>query len=553
MKYSIYLLNREYQRIEDVRLLLIDPDYARVKNKWATPEFDFAFYLKQNDPKPPSWVGQFEDFVELPIDEMATPYSSAVILVRKKFPKESRVFAIAFGGGWHVIKDEMKEMGFGLRIVLNVLVREGIKGGQARKLAGDTKSKNISLGNPSRFYDLEFNDEMELVKSLRGRSQDIDFASNVSGADSLVISTKVDFSELEKVLDKAYGYFNSKDYREDYGFIDKFRPLGKGHKALIENLNLELVKLLENPDRTKISMIAPQSLINKGIEEWSIRVTASEVSEIEDLSLFEVLELINHIDPGFKYDLNSITNPGVIGIIPYEDGRLATEQTKPILDFLSAEISFKKENYILLDGNWYYVDSEYLNELHRTLSRAEVVTKVTGHRFPTWGKSGKFYLNEAIYNKQVVRARRNNLILMDKELFGVPDANQYSKIEICDILSDNLEFIHVKKCLRSQDYAYLFDQGMVAMETLFRFHQEETMEFISRQISKNPRSYIKYEKLKDNLHGIQLVYAIATKKKPDNFVKNLPFFSKIVLFRTIKAVGALLTKPIKIILIPFED
>ena len=552
MKYNIYLLNPEYRKLDDVKIQLIDPDYKKLDNKWATEQFSFRFFLKKNDPKLPGWVNQFENFVELPLDSLHSFSLAAIILVQKNFGDHSRIFAITFAGGWQTIKDEMKEMGFGLRIVLNILVRSGIKGGQARKLAGDTKLKNISLGNPSRFYDLEFNDEIELVRSLHGKSQDLDFASSVKGSDSLAISTKIDFQELEKVLDKAYAYFNSTDYRNDFGFIDKFRPLGRGMRGLMENLNLKVVELLKERDETKISMIAPQSLINKGVKEWSFRLMAADPVTVEELNLFEILDLIQRIDPGFELDLNSMTNKKIIAIIPIIEGRVATEQTKSLFDFLSAEVLKNGQNYVLMDSKWYYVDNDYLKDLNHTLQEVDVVSSPGDLRFPTWAKKGSYFLPEKDYNRQVVRTQRHNMILMDRNLFRVRDENQNVKIEICDILSDHFEFIHVKKCSKSQQFAFLFDQGLVSMDTLFQYYRTETMTFIEEQINANPKAWIKIEKLKSNIHNVQLVYAIASSKSPENFVQRLPFFSKIILTRTVKRVRGYVDKPVKIIVIPME-
>ena len=117
--------------------------------------------------------------------------------------------------------------------------------------------------------------------------------------------------------------------------------------------------------------------------------------------------------------------------------------------------------------------------------------------------------DEADYNKAL--ADSLNAKCYDADLITLAG---YDRIELCDVLTKEGDFIHVKKYAGSSVLSHLFNQGLVSGELLknnSRF-KEKAEEKINRKL--------------DELNGKKIIFGIITKKY-DNF--NMPFFSKVSL------------------------
>src|SRR6266571_6040072 len=118
-------------------------------------------------------------------------------------------------------------------------------------------------------------------------------------------------------------------------------------------------------------------------------------------------------------------------------------------------------------------------------------------------------------------------LLLDRRL--VPPAFGGDRIEVCDLLSKQGHFIHVKKRTRSSTLSHLFAQGTVSAEAFlgdsgFR----DGLRQVVNKLKPSFASLVPRERPDPSRY--EVAYVIIT-KKPENVPKSLPFFSQLHLMQ----------------------
>jgi uncharacterized protein (TIGR04141 family) len=201
----------------------------------------------------------------------------------------------------------------------------------------------------------------------------------------------------------------------------------------------------------------------------------------------------------------------------------------PVFRCLSGEIAFDRKTYVLDDGEFYLIDSDYLGALDAYVDR-----------LPTYGGAlpdANALWTEGEYNEYAA-ARRRDLLLLDKKTVRV--TNRTSPVEVCDLLSDKGDFIHVKRKLASSSLSHLFSQGYVSAELLVRSEDyrskvlKKIRETIERAARKRRGVSPGLKRLAKGLalDGIsprkyRVVYAIIANWNGRSVVEAMPFFSKV--------------------------
>lgn len=105
-----------------------------------------------------------------------------------------------------------------------------------------------------------------------------------------------------------------------------------------------------------------------------------------------------------------------------------------------------------------------------------------------------------------------------------------SKIEVCDILTQKKEFIHIKKSDGSSSLSHLFAQGFVSAELFVQ--DKEFRKMVRDKLLNSPYDQLFTEE-RPPIDQYSVVYGIVTTSKKK---LSIPFFSKINL-KIIKRVG----------------
>lgn len=142
-------------------------------------------------------------------------------------------------------------------------------------------------------------------------------------------------------------------------------------------------------------------------------------------------------------------------------------------------------------------------------------------------------INEGLYNEEAAAHLPTNLLL-DKRTVRV--AANTSPIEICDVLTSDRKFVHVKRKLASSALSHLFGQGYVSGD-LFLASPEYRVavadEIEAAEADKGSGSIFSdaLDFDRPDPAAIEVVYAVVANWNGDEVVDRLPFFSKVNLRR----------------------
>ncbi|CEA00834.1 hypothetical protein BN1049_00187 [Pseudomonas saudimassiliensis] len=414
---------------------------------------------------------------------------------------ENRIFAFTFGHGRSMLKSFMVERGFGLRVTLNLGDSDQIKSidkSTLEKVSLNTRSQTSKNTNVNDF-DFEF--DQEILKSICAVVEDNDSESSevVSGCDSVSINTEIELDKFPELAKRLLVAYRDDKYQEKYPWVDFIQFVAD--PSLLQELNEEMANLLNE---------------EKYDDVW---ISPPEVIDYNDFSGF-VYKIKNGQSPCLhgELDLSSYIaeskprKPITIDSLKRREIYKFNAEEKniggwPVFHCMNCELTLNDETYILNDGKWYRIDSEFseaVNNFFNSLDKCRI-------EFPPYNG-----MKEGEYLRKI--SDGENFALLDQQ--WIHPKGTGNRLEFCDLLSQCDAFIHVKKYGSSSVLSHLFSQASVATDFLMNDpsvqeqvnkHLEETYLSVNFNSEDSPRKY-------------RIVLAIMQKNAGD---LHLPFFSKV--------------------------
>lgn len=465
---------------------------------------DFAFYFKSTRPKALPWLSFVKNFSEFDknLEEQLGIYAAGILFIRA----EQRIFALAFGGGRHLLEPGVYESDFGLKVALNSVDHKKLRSLDAHNLEGSVLMKRMQVLNKSGLEAFGINIEKDLLNALVGKPRDEEFGTLVSGRQSLVLITKILASQLKDKCSEAYEYYSSDEYKKQFSWVDDLRPIND--PTLKETLDNELIEKINDQDLS-VRIFPPDIMDFQKITEFRYSFQSSGSESFFDL---EIEELYDNKDD----DVWTVENLKKIKLMGREQGTSSWNVDWRLYDCLSTELTYKKSTYILHLSEWYMVSDSLARSVRNHTKRIYV----SSHNLPKYNKSkteGEYC--KSLHNQEINSER---FVLFDRKLVKVEEAN--TAVEPCDLYSLDRKIYHLKKGHRSSSLSHLFSQGYVSAVCLidsqkFRDHFNHKIAAVNgrHKIANvpDPSQYCIY-------YGI-----MSPSSKPIEEV--LPFFSQLTL------------------------
>ena len=177
------------------------------------------------------------------------------------------------------------------------------------------------------------------------------------------------------------------------------------------------------------------------------------------------------------------------------------------------ETYHQDELYILIEGRWYHVGTDYAETVRRFVndiesSDVELISAREGQP-------------EKKYNEKAADGS-DRLLNMDREYFSFGTAR--TKIEFCDLLSKRGKFIHVKRGVGSSTLSHLFSQGTVSAEA---FAYEQASRRALRNHVGADSDFNVFPDKPPTCSDYEVCYAIISPKSISDWGATLPFFSNV--------------------------
>lgn len=487
-------------------------------NTTANLDFNTLAFLQSKRQKQPPWVSFVNQHFTL--DNIQNTTNSLILLVQIIAYNKKHFFAIVGGQGHFYLNKARLQGDFGLRVVLNTIDPSKIGIFDSKNFNANQKQQRITFSKGNSIQEFEFDENEELLSLMSGKPLDKNFASRISGADSLHIASDLAFKDLGKKCQFLLKQFRSSEYKKTFPFVDKFKPIED--KTLIDELNEKLKDYIITKDAELISLSFPtiDDLSLAHSYEYKIGGTTNPHDEFE-------IEKI--------YDLIDKDKPSAVTVDYLNRIRVNTLNANGdfVNSFLFSEIvtfelkNFKSNTFILTNSHWYKVDKKYISQINKEFDSIEVI-KTAGY-LPKINKKE----SEGSYN---ARLDPSKFCIYDKKLFTGPTST--SKVEVGDAFQKaDKHLVCVKKLSGSATLSHLFAQGSVSIQLLSDYDKYRIF-FCKKTNDHFNTKEFKADKL--DVSDYKLVYAIASGRTGE-LKELIPFFSKINLlthFRAIKIRGA---------------
>lgn len=399
---------------------------------------------KQSPSKVPDWVGFIRQ--GLPNLQPLHSQSAAALLLVKL---EGRIFALTFGVARFWLNKDALDRRFGMMVTLNAVDENSLKSLDREEFEALQRKTRTQTSSQSDIGQFGIDVQRDLLKSVTGKPTDKNFAEQMSGNDSLTISIRMDFADLPKKLIEINQLADSNHYKEKgFDWVDHFHRLND--PVIIGQLQDSLIADIRNGNFNNIFLSAPTSVdFQEHIGFLYPKEREKTSDKHPDLRIEDYVIRVG----SENIDINRLKSDQIRHYRDREDN--ISEK----FSIYNAIIYEKKQSdylYVLTDGDFYEIDNSHVQNVENQLKNIPL-----SNIFLPDAKIGEI---EKVYNKRVCDDHPQKFCLMDCK--NVSYGGQYSKIEVCDLLTIDGHFIHVKPKIKSATLSHLFNQGLISAQCL---------------------------------------------------------------------------------------
>lgn len=505
-KLTVFLIKEGYAEPKD---FLKFNEFEVVEVKADGEKLGLLIY-KGGFESTPAWVSIFQHVPGFDAASIKNRSSKGLFVLKV----DGRWFCFTFGYARHLIDEYAYERNFGLIVTLNLGDPLAIKSIDKTNISHISLHSKEQATRDIELASFEFNDDIDLLRSVTAKATAVDGEDQetLSGRDSVTIYTRVSIDVFWNVAKRLIAAFADTKYKELYPWLDKIRE--ERDKDVTEKLDQELVrKILEN-DLDKLWLAIPEVVSWEEIEGFAFKYKEIQPDKpgpvlYQDLDIHEWMK-----NTKIPQDFSAAQLKNKDIFVYWQDGRSASHWS--VYRCLNAEIDLEQKKYILNDGDWYNIESNYVAEVDQfyiSISDSKIALPPHGLK------------KEPEYLKEVA-AGSTDFALMDRKEVMIGGGR--SRVEFCDLYSKNKEIIHVKKYGGSSVLSHLFSQAVVSGDCFL--HEAEFREKVNALL---PQDF----KFADTVaqpvpKDFEICIAVMSKEKG---ALELPFFSKVSFKHAVKA------------------
>lgn len=472
----------------------------------ADVPFEGRLYVKRRVPVPPGWLNFVQDGLAGELTGLLNSGTAAVLLLRAA----DRMFAFTFGYGRALLASDSFVRDFGLKVVLNTVDAERLRSVDLRVIEDAVISRRTEASRASSSGAFGLDPGRDILRGVGGQpSEPALYGRQIMGSDAAAVALKVEFRELGMVAERLLTAYGDTQYKERFGWVDQVKLVRD--QSRIDDLDVELIAAFADSEADTGPYLAAPSMLTW--EDVEFNYTRDPGNHL-DLDLGEYL---TNLDPEIP-DVETLRRHQV-RVRRAGTGEEISHWS--VYSCLVFETTIDGTAYVLSEGQWFEVARTLVDQINVGLagipaSTLAVPTALDGER-------------EDDYNVRASQAIGGS-VLLDKILSRI--AAERGPIEICDVLTSEGEFVHVKRKTQSATLSHLFSQGRISAE-VFRRDPDLRDELRAKIKAINPEvaRHIPAGKQAVNPSDFEVVYGVIT-TRPAGFPQNLPFFSRLNLLRT---------------------
>lgn len=435
---SIYLIKEEITDFSDIvenceELQIVDENNIIYYNRSLVQE--------------PDWLYKF---FSIHRDELRTANSKVLYLKRIQVNEAvTRIFALTFGYGRTLFKDNVIEEQFGLKIVLNTIQKNKIRKITKVDIEKNYKQSQEQMPRESDIGEFGFDIDRDLIRFVTGKSEDEFFGKTIiTGGDIFNLTIDRDISNIDELLIYCYNKYKLTTYQENFEWLDNIKLVRD--KGLIDRLNDEVVSRFNNGDFSQVWMAIPDLI------EWRnfrcIYIQGQDDRHVE----------YNDIDNDVFVD--SFKNSTIENFEQLKQKNIytrsnASERTNlynwKAYKCIVGSIEVENDIYAINGGNWYKINRDFAQDINDTYNALKL-SEILFIDCPD-------DKNEDEYNSMLANSLRGARLIHTINIpFGSGKGNS---IEPCDVIY-NKRLMHIKNNGGSSYLSHLFNQATVSCQAL---------------------------------------------------------------------------------------
>lgn len=487
--------------ITDPADVVLGRDKLRIEPVFLDGKHVGELCLKRTDRREPSSLTFLDGAkCDLSKDNLRTSSISALLLVTQG----DAFYAVVFGYGASLLKDEAIDERFGLRVTLNGVEPSQLRSIDHKRLEAISRHTRENLSRAGTLGQFGVDINRDLLRAVTGKPSDPKYGTRLSGADQLTVTAEISIRNLGEALAAYYELSEQETYKQNFPWVENIREVRDPvtRTALDRRLAKELAKGGHHV------WLAPP-----GIHDWST-CGGFRYKDRRKAAVYPDLNLEDYFrEAGGADELEDGRRLQDDRIYHLRTDNETSRHSWSVLRCLVAEVEYGKERYVLSEGSWYRVDRDFLAALDDFVTSVKPPNIVLPDY--DYGKDK----DEGAYNKRACKANRSQFMLLDQNFIPY---EKHGRVEICDIFTKAKQLVHVKRLDRSSTLSHLFNQGTVSAELLrdesgFRTHFLQRIPGFEWGSAKDPIDAKEFE----------VCFAIVCRPKQQEL--QLPFFSKLTL------------------------
>ncbi|AMT96885.1 hypothetical protein A3K91_1279 [Psychrobacter alimentarius] len=472
-------------------------------------ELEGKLFVKIPEEKKPKWSAFTEGITGVSLDELTNRSSSAVLIIKTA----KTTMAFTFGYGRFLIDTKYFVHDFGIKTALNTLNHDSLRSVDLFTLEDQAVQKKSQASRESTVGVFGIDISRDVLRAVTGSPKTSVNLENISGGDSVYsFAIKIDVDEISSLVDLLSNYYSNDSYKNGFSWVDNIRKV-KGNSEInsLDEKLLEKIKLKS----LDITITLPEIVQWDAIYGFSFTRSKCSIKPIiETSNYFDSLDIA-------AVSIDSIKRDRLFVYDVHEN-----ESSYKIYKCIYFEYKEANNTYILFAGLWYEIDNSFMSRIDSVLAQINISNLI----FPkiyVWEETKDEQLKSKIetegdYNERV--ANDHSYHLLDKKL--IKSNKTTSSIELCDLMTDNKQFIHVKhRKGGSAGLSHLFAQGSVSAEILLGDKEfRKKARKVLKKVSSGLQDSVSLDNFKSD--GVEVVFLILGEDSA-SLKSNLPFFSKV--------------------------
>ena len=489
---------------DDSRSMVVKPDSFTWKD--LDPSIASGVLAFRTGQNPPDWVPFVNSALEEKLTGLVNTSNSALVLM----PVDGNTFIICFGYARNMLNDECFVRDFGLRVVLNTVDPTKLRSVDASTAENITKHTRaqVSAASPPEEFGLDIT--RDILRSVAGNPKeefrDI-FGSTITGKDSLHITSDAKMPSLKSLLATILGLYGRDTYKDHFDWVDNIRE--ERDPDIVSQLNIELVSVLNSGSLGTLHLALPEIYNPEEIDCFSYCSAAGQM--FDDLKIKDAIETLSLEE----VEVETLKNRRVYAHKSDEE----ILGSWSLMRCIVFELDWNSKRYLLTMGNWYCIEPSFVRKV------TNEIDIIADMELPQCNEG----MHEYDYNSVLSKSVKGG-VLCDGKLIYCEGAR--TSVELCDVLTQDMELIHVKRKDRSSELSHLFSQGKISAEALL---SDETFLAKARGFVKNdgkePDRYFPKSINQIRRSDYTVVFAIIDTSERV-LTQSLPFFSLLNLRQT---------------------